>query len=258
MPKLKSFTPGEPPVLYVQTGVKGVDPLLEGKGLPARSSTLVLGAPGSGKTMFGLQYLAHGARNGEGGVYVSLDEEPETLMRNADRLGLGITELVNEGTVVVVDASPIRVLPPKVKLGPSDVERKEFALATLVTSINGAVNSCRAKRLVIDPISTLAVHFVDDYDRRIGLLDLLSAISKTGCTTLLIAELGDPSLDRKYQFEEFIAHGVIVMTRILSGSVYTNVFSVEKMRGLAQDSQPHPYRIAEGGIEVYPMEPTFY
>jgi KaiC/GvpD/RAD55 family RecA-like ATPase len=58
-------------------------------------------------------------------------------------------------------------------------------------------------------------------------------------------------------FEEFLTQGVIVLSRILAGSTFTRVFTVEKMRGVAHDTQPHPYRITEQGIEVFPHEQIF-
>jgi KaiC/GvpD/RAD55 family RecA-like ATPase len=103
-------------VSYVPTGVKGVDPLLDNKGIAKGYSVLVLGAPGSGKTTFGLQFLKNGTENGEIRVYVSMDEQPEMLLANAQTLGLGVKELVDSGKITIIDASPIRVLLAKMKL----------------------------------------------------------------------------------------------------------------------------------------------
>lgn len=243
--------------MYVKTGVKGVDTLLDGKGIPKGNSVLLLGAPGCGKTTFSLQFLVAGVSQGENGVYVSLDEDPQNLVSNAQHLGVDLKKPVDSGKIAIVDASPIRLLPPKLKLGSAEVGRKEFALATLISSLTEAIHKVKATRLVIDPISTLILHFSEEFERRIAFLDLLAATSKSGCSTLLVSELSDAQLQRRYQFEEFLAQGVLVMIRILTGSTFTRVFSVEKMRGVAHDTQPHPYRIAEGGVEVFPAEQIF-
>lgn len=239
---------------YVPTGVKGVDALLDKKGIPKGYAILVLGAPGTGKTTFGLQFLKSGADMGEHGVYVSMDEQPEMLLANAETLGLGIRELVDSGKVTIIDASPIRVLPARLKLGVTEAGRREFALATLVTSLTEAVGKTKASRIVIDPISTLTVHFDDDYERRVAFLDLLAAVSKTRCTTLLLSELAEQASNRRYDFEEFLAHGVMLLARVRAEGSYTRVFSVEKMRGINHDPQTHPYTISEGGIQVFPGE----
>ena len=241
-------------VQYIPTGVKGVDALLDGKGVPKGYTILVLGAPGSGKTTFGLQFLKEGAHEEQRGVYVTMDEQPEMLLANAEALGLGVKELVDSGAVSIIDASPIRVLPARLKLGVTEGGRREFALATLVSSIAEAVDKTKATRIVVDPVSSLTLHFADDYERRVAFLDLLSAISKTKCSTLLLAELADQSADRRHQFEEFLAQGVMLLTRTRVEGSYTRIFSVEKMRGVNHDSQPHPYSIAQGGIQVFPDE----
>ncbi|MDG6957057.1 MAG: hypothetical protein JRN30_07000, partial [Nitrososphaerota archaeon] len=208
-------------------------------------------------TTFGLQYLVAGAKTGENGVYVSLDESTDRLLESTESLGLGVKQAVAAKKIAMVDASPIRLLPARVRLGTTEIGRKEFAVATLINSVTEAIKKVDAQRVVIDPISTLVVHYSEDYDRRIALLDLMAATVKSKCTTLLVAEMSDPSLERKYQFEEFIVDGVLILTRVLSGQSFTRVFSVEKMRGIDNDSQPHPYKISEGGIEVFPTEQLF-
>jgi circadian clock protein KaiC len=241
-------------VQFVPTGVKGVDTILDGKGIPKGASVLILGAPGSGKTTFGLQFLKAGSDLGERGIYLSMDESPDQLLTNAEALGLGVKDLVDNGVITIIDASPIRVLPARMKLGVTEGGRREFALATLVTSIMDAVEKTRATRIVIDPISTLTVHFADDYERRVAFLDLLAASAKTKCTTLLLDELTDQSMERKHYFEEFLAQGVVLLSRMRFEGAFTRIFSVEKMRGVNHDSQPHPYTIAQGGIQVFPEE----
>jgi circadian clock protein KaiC len=90
-------------VSYVPTGVKGVDALLDNKGIPKGYSILVLGAPGSGKTTFGLQFLKKGVESNEKGVYVSMDEQPEMLLANAENLGLGVKQFVDNGKITIID-----------------------------------------------------------------------------------------------------------------------------------------------------------
>ncbi len=243
--------------MHVSIGVGGVDSLLDKKGVPKGSSVLLLGAPGSGKTIFCLQFLQAGVSLGENGVYLSMDEDTERLLENAKQMGVDLTKPVKDGKIAIVDASPIRLLPAKIKLGGVEVGGREFALSTLISSLTDAVRKVNATRLVIDPISTLIVHFSDEYTRRIAFLELMAAASRTKCTTLLVDELNDAQLQRAHMFEEFLTQGVILLSRILTGSTFTRVFSIEKMRGIAHDTQPHPYRITEHGIEVFPTEQIF-
>ncbi len=71
----------------VPTGVNGLDELMEG-GFPAGRSILVSGACGTGKTIFGVQYLYQGAaKYSEPGVYVTLDERPDLIRQDMLRFG---------------------------------------------------------------------------------------------------------------------------------------------------------------------------
>jgi len=242
---------------YVPTGVKGVDELLDGKGVPEGHSVLVLGAPGSGKTTFGLQFLVKGAELGEKGVYVTLDEPPSRLVKNAANVGIKLEPHLESKMLTLLDASPIAILPPKLKLGKAEIARSDAALATLINSVSDALKAAKIKRVVIDPVTALIVHFDQPYEQRIALLELMSTATKAGSTTLLIGDLDEATLARKHRFEEFVTDGVVVLTEVLNGSTFTRVFSVEKMRGVQNDNQPHPYRIGRGGIEVYPNEQIF-
>lgn len=237
------------------TGIRGLDELLGNKGIPRGYVVFVLGSPGSGKTTLAIQFLFNGATEfGENGVYVSLDEDPVSLQKNASTLGMDLKRLVDAEKIAIVDASPIRFLPGEVRLGDVSVGKREFALISLIDAIRKNVEKVGAKRLVVDPLATLILQYPNIVDRRTAVLDLMQAVAATGCTTMLVSELAVSTLYRKYQFEEFLAHGVIILRKILRPGGVLRVFAVEKMRGIDHDTQPHPYKIAKGGIEVYPSE----
>ena len=70
----------------VSTGVKGLDKLVQG-GVPKGSVVLVSGAPGTGKTILGMQFLEAGLRKGEKCAYVTIEEPPEKIMNQAEQFG---------------------------------------------------------------------------------------------------------------------------------------------------------------------------
>lgn len=229
--------------------------MLEGKGLPQGYAIFVLGSPGSGKTTFGIQFLYEGARQfGENGVYISLDEDIAYVKANARRLGLDIEALEKEGKLALVDASPIRKIPSELVVGDYRIGKKDFTLVSLTDMVKTHVKRVGARRLVIDPLVSLTLQFPQEVERRTALLDLMQAIAETGCTSLLISELSESAEDRRYQFEEFMAQGVMMMRKSLIANRTVLVFQVEKMRGLSHDNQQRPYKIDRGGIVVYPKE----
>jgi circadian clock protein KaiC len=62
------------PLAKIATGIEGFD-ALSGGGLPRNRTTLVMGGPGSGKTVFSLQILVNAARRrAESGIFVAFEE----------------------------------------------------------------------------------------------------------------------------------------------------------------------------------------
>ena len=82
----------------VATGTDGLDELLSG-GYFEGSTTLVAGISGVGKTVMALQFLAEGARRGQVGLMVTLDEPQDRMIRNATTVGIDLQREIDRGTV---------------------------------------------------------------------------------------------------------------------------------------------------------------
>jgi circadian clock protein KaiC len=88
------------------TGITGFDEITRG-GLPRARTTLLVGGPGSGKTIMALQFLAHGARNcKEPGIFVAFEETSTRIVANAESFGWGLAELQRKKTLFFLDAQP--------------------------------------------------------------------------------------------------------------------------------------------------------
>ena len=83
------------------TGIAGLDEITAG-GLPRGRPTLICGGAGCGKTLFGIEFLARGARRyNEPGVLMAFEETAEELTQNAASLGLDLQQLVQRRKVVI-------------------------------------------------------------------------------------------------------------------------------------------------------------
>ena len=69
---------------------------------------MVVGSPGSGKTILALQFLRAGAVNGERSIYVTFDERPEQVKENVSAFNWDLDRLEVEGKIMFVDATPFR------------------------------------------------------------------------------------------------------------------------------------------------------
>ena len=238
------------------TGIPGLDELLKG-GIPKGRVILVVGGPGTGKTILGAQFIYNGIKKyGENGVFVSLEESKPHLYSEMSHFGWDFKELEKE-KFGFVDASPIRHIPGELKIGKLTIGRREFSMVSLIDSIQSSARKVDAKRIVVDPTASLLFQYPDMVQRRTAVLDLVEGLMVTGATCLLTSELRATGLTRGVQLEEYLAHGVIVLQTLRVGKSYVRVVQVEKMRETPIDMQARPYRITEKGIEVYSKETVF-
>ena len=88
----------------VSSGVEGFDQLIYG-GFPKGRSYLVAGEPGTGKTIFLLQFLLQGIKEGEKGIYISIDEKPEQIVADALALGWDLSPQLEKGMLQIIDVT---------------------------------------------------------------------------------------------------------------------------------------------------------
>jgi len=165
-----------------------------------------------------------------------------------------IEKLEKEGKIAIVDASPIRRMPGKVKIGELCIGKRDFSLLSLLGFIEDRAKKIKAKRIVIDPITALTLQYDDISEKRTAILDLFEALTKLGTINLITTELRRVTLERKIVTAEFLAHGVILLHVLANNMGIVRGIQIEKMRGIAHDNQIRPYEITERGIEVFPQE----
>ena len=127
-------------------------------------------------------------------------------------------------------------------------------MATLIEMIKTSVREIAAKRIVVDPVTTLVFQYEGLAAQRNALVELMEALADTGATCLITTELRRPGFERSIDYEEYLAHGVILLQQLQVGKSLLRVIQIEKMRKTALDNQPRPYRITDTGIEVFPRE----
>src|SRR6266702_3204268 len=168
------------------TGIPGLDKLLTG-GLPKSRTILLCGGPGTGKTILSSQYLVNGILDyEESGVYVSLDENKQHVFEEMLDFGWDFADLENNKKLIFLEASPIRYLPAEIKVGKLTVGRKEFSMATLIEMIKTSVREIAAKRIVVDPVTTLVFQYEGLAAQRNALVELMEAEKKDPSTAALM------------------------------------------------------------------------
>src|SRR3989442_10691300 len=157
---------------FVLTGIDGLDEML-GHGVPSGHIITVLGSFGTGKTTFALQFLMQGLINGEKGIFISLEEDTDSVVANAASFGWDLPKFIKEKRLHIV------------KLEPADAK-------TTVTRIRSElpdfIKRNGASRVAIDSVSLLNMLFADDKQRREKLFALCKQLKSTEATCIFTAE----------------------------------------------------------------------
>ena len=230
----------------VPTGITGFDPIALG-GLPAGRSTLVAGSTGSGKTVFAVEYLARGiARFQQPGVFVTFEERPAAIRRNAESLGFPIAQWENAHTWAFVDVA---------ERAEEAVTVGVYNFAALVARIENAVRRIGATRVVLDSIGAVFARYPDVGTVRAELVRLTAALDRMGVTTVITSERRE-SQDglSKLGVEEFVLDNVVVLRNVLHQERRRRTVEVVKFRGAPHRCGEWLFTIAEEeGMVVIPL-----
>ena len=234
----------------IKTGINGLDKLLKG-GLLEKKSVLLSGPCGSGKSILAMQFIYNGIKQeNEPGLYVSFEEEKQSIIENMATLGFNLEELEKKKKLMIVGG----------EAGKLDYFMQKVGARTdnIIEEIREIVKDNKIKRVVIDSVSILTLLCNNDEERRRTLTKLASTLSELGCTSLLISETKEGTLDlSRHGIEEFIVDGVIALFQLRQGDKFIPGIVVRKMRGTDHERGIRLFKITKNGIVVYPNETMF-
>jgi KaiC/GvpD/RAD55 family RecA-like ATPase len=236
------------------TGIPGLDSLIDG-GFTDGRIVLVLGEPGTGKTIFCSQFLHYGAtEKDEKGVFIGMNEPQNRFMSEMAALGMDFQGLEKQGKFAYIDATEVRRIPEQATVGRIPVGGRELSLVNLIDMIQDGIQKLAPKRVVIDSISDLVFRYPAVDERRPVVLDIVETLGATQATCLMTSELNSTGTDRVLQPEEYLAEGVVLLRTMRGG---TRTIQISKMRGSKVDIKPRPYSIKDKGIEIYATEEVY-
>lgn len=245
----------------IATGINGLDELVGG-GFPEGRTILVVGGPGSGKTILCSQFLYKGMyENQENAIFVSLDESRDSFYPEMQQFGWDFRKAEEERKFAFIDAtrmSRVAMLKEKIyKEESKSLRGKQLPIDKLIEELQAKIQQTNAKRVTVDTLAALVYRFPDPIERRTIIVDLIESLADLKVTSLVTTELVYLSLERNALEEEFLVHGVIMMQTLFSGGTTTRAIQVEKMRGAKVNPSLVPYSIDRNGIEVFANMPLF-
>jgi circadian clock protein KaiC len=235
------------PLSKLATGISGFDHIALG-GLPERRTTLVAGTTGSGKTLFGLEFLIKGITQfEEPGVFVTFEESPSDLRQMMATFNYDIEATEASGKWIFIDAAPTT--------SPQDAVVGAYEFGGLLARIGHAVQSIGARRIVLDSTGSLFSRFSEPGHVRFELFRLFSALKEMGTTSVLTVESsGGNGAITRFGVEEFVADNVVVLRNTLEQSKRRRTVEILKFRGAPHRSGEWLFTIvAQEGLIVIPV-----
>ena len=223
----------------VGTGVAGLDRLLGG-GIPGNRAVLLSGQSGSGKTTLAMQFLMEGAKLGQKGLMISVEESAPRLRELAASFGWDLEAAEKDGliTLLHIPQTDVRVV--------KDTER----FRTLLQNHD-------IERICIDSVSVFLHRITEASVQREMAYRIVSMIRASGATGLLLSDV--PSDDRvrfsRTGVEETVVDGIITLSMSPSDYGHRRFIQVFKMRACRHATGRKRMAITERGVEVFAERP---
>ena len=218
----------------VETGCAGIDKMLSG-GFIAGSANLVRGAPGTGKTLLGLQYLIQGAMHGEPGLLISFEEFPQSLHQDALSLGWDLQTLEERDLLHLYFTSPQVFLQ---------------SLASPSGPLSGLFIEYGIQRVVLDSVTHFTRLTNDAQQLRSIYHSLINALKRERATALLLAEEGRTDVRAERGQLSFVVDTIIMLRYVEVESAIQRAIAVLKMRGSDHAKEIRRFEIGRGGLNV--------
>ena len=233
-------------VKKLETGVPGLDVLTLG-GIPQGRSTLIAGRSGTGKTVVGLQIAATLARNGITTIVLAVEETPEDLHESGDSLSLGISQLVRDNKLHLINiARPMD--------GPTIVSG-DYDLFGLVHRIEAIVKETGAKAVLLDSATALFSPRPAPEALRNHFFQLVHTFRSLGLTAVILAEASaDYGPLTTMAVEDYVCDLTLVLRNIVDGGRRRRSIEVNKYRRSAHYKGEYPCTVTSRGVAVFPLD----
>ncbi len=218
-----------------KTHITKVDELL-GPGIPWGSSVLLSGVAGTGKTVFGLEFLYRGAEAGEKGILFSFEETEERLLAAALGLGWDLKPHVASGMLEIVF-----------------IPQPNIMVEAHLLMMKDRIDAMQAKRVVIDSVSVFLHAIKDPQISREKTFHLCTIVQNANAVALFATDIpyGSNQVSR-FGVEETVVDGVIILSSTEEALERERYIEVYKLRNTAHLKGRHNMVIGKGGVSVFP------
>jgi circadian clock protein KaiC len=229
----------QPTMTHAPTGILGFDEITHG-GLPRGRTTLVMGGPGCGKTVFALQSLVSSVRRTkEAAIFVAFEEDTRQILANAATFGWNLPALERR-KIFFLDA----------RLSPDVVMAGEFDLIGMLNLLRVKAEEMGATRIVFDGIDVLLGLLDDPVAERREVYRIRDWLAQTGLTAIITQKAAGHEAEQRYGFLQFMVDCVVVLRHhVIEGSAFRTL-RVMKYRGSDFSADEFPISLTAEGMQL--------
>ncbi|GEM_PF-2222014 len=222
----------------VKSGIDGLDDVTGG-GLDPGSVVLLIGPPGSGKSIMSAQFIYNGAVNyGEAGLYVNFSESRSDFLRNMAKLGMDFKRIEEEGRFRFIDAYNVF---------------NRMSLDLIMSHMLDELASLGVRRMAIDHVNAIAAIMNDDELRGFIAATILSVCKVSKVTCVLVGNQAQGLADNKLAELAFMCDTVIRLEARMMGDAVERFLIIEKARGRKPITSRAEYIITDRGVRVFAL-----
>jgi len=216
----------------VRSGIFGLDPLIGG-GFREKTAHVVVGSSGTGKTTFAMQFIMHGIDEGQQGLYVTLEETPEQIVREAELMGFKMKEQIDKNLFFI------------------HLKGKNFK--KMIEEQLPALVKARADydiktRVVIDPMTPVIWATPDRLEQRELIGRLFYTLKELGVVIATVEEHAKPgeTVGEDVLLPIYLSDGALHVEYYPVGGAFNRTLKVIKVRGAHHGEGVYPYFFARG------------
>jgi circadian clock protein KaiC len=231
---LQEFRSGER--VRTTSGIPALDAMMDG-GIHQGDAVMVSGPAGTGKTLFGTQFISGGVQHGERGIIAVFEEHPEAFLSRVENVGPDLRAMVDSGDVEMIYLRPL-----------------DLSVDETLDEIRQCVDRSGARRVVIDSLSgfriALAPTFREDFKE--SLYRLVRALTASGVSVMLIAEVLAAAGDLRFTSDEvsFVTDDLIALRFFEADGQLRKVLTIVKMRGSNHSHDLREFEIGQAGVII--------
>ncbi len=222
----------------ISSGIPQLDGLISG-GFKKDSINLVAGGPGTGKSIFAMQFLIEGIKSGEPGIYMTFEEKKDKFYEDMLEFGWDLQKYEDEGKFAFLEYTP---------------EQVKKVLTEGGGIIEAIIEKVKAKRIVIDSVTSFALLYEDELTKKEAALALFELINKWNCTGLLTSQDDSRESHAISAALEFEADSIIIIYHYKHKGIRKRAMEILKMRGTRIPEKTFDLTITNKGISIDPKK----